>query len=330
MTAEWRHVTQRFHGFIANLQPAPGERHAAQAAVADVASTLHERFAPLSDVPAAADHMVVGGHAKGTAIRPARGIDMLYILPPEARAVPGRGDPGTPSLAERMATALEGRFPAVEPAPEGWLAVMCGDAARGEGTAVRVIPGFPCPNGGFLVARPAPGVAWRYTDPAVEIAHLRKANQTSADKATHLVLMLKAWRRTRRVPITALALELLVCEFVSVWTYHRRSLLFYDWMVRDFFFWLGHQDKRALAIPGGVEALEVGDAWLAEARAAYVRAQHACRLERDNRNEAAVRRWHEIFGPAFDETPGALRDEAERWLALPGTRSSGPSRREPV
>lgn len=330
MTAEWRHVTQRFHHFIANLRPTPGQRHAAQAAVADVASTLHERFTRLGDVPTAVDHMVIGGYAKGTAIRPGRGIDMLYVLPPEARPVSGCRAADQPPLSERMATALERRFASVEQAREGWVAVLDVCATPGEETAVRVIPGFRCPGGGFLVARPAAGVAWRYTDPAAEITHLRKANQASADKATHLILMLKAWRRARRVPISALTLELLVCEFVSVWTYHRRSLLFYDWMVRDFFFWLGHQDNRVLSIPGSDEALQAGDAWLPEARAAYVRAQHACRLERDNRNEAAVRRWHQIFGPAFDETPGPLPDEARRWLALPGTRTSGPNRREPV
>ena len=74
------------------------------------------------------------------------------------------------------------------------------------------------------------------------MARLEAADAASGNKASHLILMLKAWRRARRIDIGALALELLVTDFVSVWTYHRRSLLFYDWMVRDFFFWLRFHD----------------------------------------------------------------------------------------
>ena len=92
MTAEWRHVTARFHGFIANLQPPPERRWAARKAAADVAACLRrgfhsgDGFAPAD--PSAAvpdDYAVIGGHGKGTAIRPGRTVDMLYVLPAASR-----------------------------------------------------------------------------------------------------------------------------------------------------------------------------------------------------------------------------------------------------
>lgn len=261
MTAEWRHVTQHFRNFIANLQPTPDQRRTVQMAAAEVAECLSEKFIQPGTHRTAIDHMVIGGHAKGTAIQPAQAVDMLYILPAEARPSCGPQDGWESPLPEQLATELAKRYTPVERAREGWLAVIHEDSARQARTAVRVIPCFPLQDGGFLISRSHPEFAWRYTDPTAENTALHEANKASANKATHLVLMLKAWRHARHVSVASLALELLVCEFVSVWTYHRRSLLFYDWMIRDFFFWMGHQENRELLIPGGVETLPVGNQW---------------------------------------------------------------------
>jgi hypothetical protein len=111
-----------------------------------------------------------------------------------------------------------------------------------------------------------------------------------------------------------LALELLACEFVGLWTYQRRSLLFYDWMVRDFFFWLGLQGRRALPVPGVMETVHAGDGWPDDAAAAYRTARRACRLERDNRDDDAREHWVDIFGPAFADAPAAARPDT----SLPG------------
>jgi hypothetical protein len=95
----------------------------------------------------------------------------------------------------------------------------------------------------------------------------------------------------------------LACEFVTVWIYQRQSALFYDWMVRDFFFWLTAQGGRALAIPGTDEALALGDVWCADAEAAHAAAAEASDLERDNMDEQALVRWRRIFGLAFSGVP---------------------------
>ncbi len=322
MTAEWRHVTARFHGFIANLQPTPERRLAAQMAAADVAACLRRRchsgdgFPPADPSGAGpSDYLVIGGHGKGTAIRPGRTVDMLYVLPAALRPCgrPGNGA-GPPPLIQDLAADLSGRYSAIHVTREGWLALVCAGEAAGHGTAVRLIPCFPCADGGFPIA--APGTGWRHSNPLAEAARLRRADRASGNKATHLIVMAKAWRRARGVAIGALALELLACEFVGLWTYQRRSLLFYDWMVRDFFFWLGHQGRCALAVPGAMETVHAGDAWLEDAEAAHRLARRACRLERDNRDDDAREHWLDIFGPAFGEAGGAVAPD----MPLPDTQ----------
>ena len=245
----------------------------------------------------AGGYLVIGGFAKGTAILPAKAVDMLYVLPPERRPPGGPGTGGPPPLIEKMKRRLSRRYGAVEVAREGWLAL----APEGGGPAVRLIPCFACPKGGFLMANSVGDGMWRQSNPKAEAQGLRQADLISAGKATHLIMMLKAWRRANSVPIPPLALELLVSEFAGVWTYPRRSLLFYDWMVRDFYFWLISQGGRRLPIPGSVESVYLDHAWLTCAEAAYAHARRACRLERDN--EEAASPWQLIFGPAFAEGP---------------------------
>ena len=210
---------------------------------------------------------------------------------------PGPRTGGPPPLLGEIKRRLSRRYGAVEIAREGWLAL----APEGGGPAVRLIPCFACRNGGFLMANPVGDGMWRQSNPGAEAQRLREADLISAGKATHLIMMLKSWRRANRIPIPSLALELLVSEFVGLWTYQRRSLLFYDWMVRDFYFWLISQGGRVLPIPGSVETVVLGHAWLGQAEAAHAHARRACRLERDNGD--ALRPWRQIFGPAFAEGP---------------------------
>jgi hypothetical protein len=121
------------------------------------------------------------------------------------------------------------------------------------------------------------------------------------------------------VALTSLAIELLVTEFALAWIYPRRSLLFYDWMVRDFFFWMVHQARRELLTPGALERLHLGDAWLEAAARAYGQARRACAMEHDNREEEATQEWRRIFGPEF--SVAGIRMPAARQgglTALPG------------
>jgi len=322
MTDAWRHVFARFGGFIEHLRPSESERCDALAAAAGVARCLRSHFRPLDELlsggfPGAgeSDYLIIGGHGKGTAIRPADTVDVLYVLPANLQPE-NRPATGGRSLGLEMAVVLRERFSDITQAPEGWLAVKPGDGIPRHETAVRLIPCFPRhpaeERHGFLVADPGSATAWRVIDPAAEMACLQAADAASGNKASHLILMLKAWRKAGHIDIGALALELLVTDFVSVWTYHRRGLLFYDWMVRDFFFWLRFQRDRAVPIPGGPELLSVGGSWLSAANDAYAAARMACLLERDNAGDDALGHWEGIFGAAFTEAQGRPPAAGER------------------
>jgi hypothetical protein len=326
MAAEWRHVTGHFHAFIGNLQPTPLERRRAHAAATEVADCLRRQFAPprplrgrhlaVSGRPARAldDHVVIGGYGKGTAVRPSRSVDMLYILPAELRPPTAMARPMIASMAGEMSAALASTFATREQPDEGWLSVRSFSDVE-----VRLTPCFRTAGDALMVAASHATGAWLSTNPVAEAARLHQADLASGGKATHLIMMLKAWRRTHDVALTSLAIELLVTEFALAWIYPRRSLLFYDWMVRDFFFWLVHQARRELLTPGALERLHLGDAWLEAAARAYGQARRACAMEHDDREEEAAQEWRRIFGPEF--SVAAIRLPAARQgglNALPG------------
>ena len=288
MISEWRHLYRRFRDFVAMLRLSPAEANRAASVAISVAMSLRRRFHP--EGGAISDYLPIGSHGKGTAIRPSDTIDLVYELPPEW---------GQPTVVDDVAALLGGRDAGVEP-DKGWLTVR----PEGGGIAVRVIPAFADPSGrGYLTVDPeTPPYAetrWRRIHPLAEAEALRLADLASSDKATHLVLMVKAWRRNRRVPIGSYAVERLVVEFVAVWTAQRRRILFYDWMIRDFFFWMRWQHGRIVQVPGTPEGLPLGSDWLADAEDAYLLALQACLLAHENRNDEAVILWSRLFGRAF-------------------------------
>lgn len=323
MIAEWRQVSARFLRFLAVLQPSAAERRVAWAAAADVAHLLHRRFsgAATARAPDRCRPLVVGGFVKGTAIHGQPVIDMLFELPDRLRPAAGSG--AAPWLCEGlfddMLSVLAGRYPGARLCRDGWLCVTPEDGAAGDGeplpATVRVIPAFARAGGGYWPAvpgRPRLGRPARHIDPLAESRSLAVADLASNGKASHLVQMLKAWRWARRVPIAPFATELLVAEFTRIWLYPRQSALFYDWMIRDLFFWLTAQAGRRIAIPGTAEELPVGDAWLAAADAAYAAAAKAAECERDNLEAPALAAWREIFGHTVPAAP------APALAAIPG------------
>lgn len=331
MTMAWRHVTDRFQGFLARIEPAAAERGQALAAAHEVERLLRRRFPIAREAGgpgAGGEPLVIGGYGKDTAIGGGNDVDLLFVLPERSR-ITTAGDfvlvsPSCRRAIVEMATVLAARYGAVDWSSDGWLGVVVRGEAQAR-THVRVLAAFACDRQGFLVPAAgtrnggAPAEAWRQMNPLAELAYLNRVDGATGGKARDLIRMAKAWRRTARVPMLPLALELLVCEFLSVWLYHRRSTFFYDWMIRDFFFWLSAQEGRPLAIPGSGHRLASGDGWRSDAERAYTLAGCAADLERDNRGRHAAACWRLVFG---DDFPLAA-DDAKRGRMLPPPLATG-------
>lgn len=282
----WAHVPGRFAGFLAALTPAPEETHAAAAAAHRAGALLSRRFAEPGVPTCVNEPVLIGAFAKGTALGGDRTVDLAVPLP-------------TPDViaANDVASVLAARFGAVEMSPEGWLTV--GDPRDRSAMQVRILPVLKTRDGRYRFGGSAPGGWPAVIHPHAEIIAIDRLDRATAGKARDLLRLLKAWKRLRNVPISTIALERLTGVFLAVWLYRRRSLLFYDWMIRDFFFWMTAQTGQSLAIPGTGDFVAVGDAWLAEAWDAHAAAARAADRERDNDRDGALSDWQSIFGRGF-------------------------------
>lgn len=302
----WRDVAGRFRAFLARLSPGAGEIAAVVQALTDVS-----RLCALS-VPrgrrgkagAPPPPFPIGGYAKDTSLPGQASADVLLPLP-GAGGASSRLSRGR--IIDELALRLAGRYGAMGSSPDGWLTVRADPGIGppvGPAVTVRILPALALGEGRFRPAVPRMATG-AIIAPDAERAALDRADRASAGQARHLVRMAKAWVRVNALALPSLALECLVTEFLIVWIYSRRSPLFYDWMVRDFFFWLSAQGHRAVGLPGGGR-LDLGGRWIEDALLAHRLAADGAQAERDNDARQATARWRRLFGPAFPEPPGAL------------------------
>lgn len=330
MTSQWRNLSTRMQALVADLRPTPAEHEAAIAAASEVAAVVHRGLGALGAGPgrgsgAGGGYRVIGGFDKDTALSGGSAVDVLVVLPDRLRPRGGQrarqsgvvaGAPTMLDLITAAASALAPCFGDVGLSRDGWLTVArppVGSRNRAPVAGVRVLPAFACAAGGYLAALPSVrdgGSPWRLMDPDCERRAVRAATAASRGKAGDLIRMLKLWRRHHDVPLSAFAIELLVLEFLGVWLYRRQSAFFYDWMVRDFFFWLAAQADRHLEVPGSHDVLALGRDWVDDARSAYVTASRGADFERDNEDGRASACWRRIFGRDGDVRP--LPDHVSR------------------
>src|SRR5262249_19840982 len=144
----------------------------------------------------------VGSYGEGTAAKPRTDVDMIFVIPSAdfTRINALSGNKQSQLLQEVKSSLLE-TFPSTD--------------IRGDGPIVKVpfstydfevVPVFRL-NNGFLTANTKNGGQWGYTHPEAELQWLKNVDTATFGKATHLVKMLKAWKRECNVDMRSICLE---------------------------------------------------------------------------------------------------------------------------
>ncbi len=289
----WAYVIPHFTRFLANLELTRNQRDDAMTKVHSVGRCLHAKYY-------AGDYdsgkvVVVGSYGKGTAIRPPSDIDMLYLLPPsEYYRVNQLSGNGQSQLLQEVRRTLIKTFPRTTISADGQVVKVAFTSYF-----VEVVPAFLCDDGTYLICHTANGGSWRVSNPIAEYRAIADLDAAYQNKATHLIKMLKAWKRNCNIPLKSIALEIAACSFVRQWRYNDQSIFWYDWMVRDFFAFLWQHRNRTAQIPGIQEIIHLGDSWVSRCESAYTRALKACEYEYHDLGALAEGEWEKIFGDQF-------------------------------
>jgi hypothetical protein len=287
------YVIPHFTRFLANLELTSNQRDDAMTKVHSVGRCLHAKYYVGDYDPRKV--VVVGSYGKGTAIRPPSDIDMLYLLPiSEYYRINQVFGNGQSQLLQEVRRALASSFPRTDLSADGQVV-----RAPFASYAVEVVPAFLCDDGTYLTCHTADGGSWRASNPMAEYRAIADLDAAYGNKATHLIKMLKAWKRNCNVPLKSIALEIAACSFVRQWRYNNQSIFWYDWMVRDFFAFLWHHKNGTAQIPGIQETIRLGDSWVSRCESAYSRALKACEYEYHDLGVLAEDEWKKIFGDQF-------------------------------
>jgi tRNA nucleotidyltransferase (CCA-adding enzyme) len=187
----WSHVIRHFEHFLGELDLSDTERLDAEGKAERVAKSLFAKYYP--NLPFTAScYVKVGSYGEGTATRPPSDLDMLFVLPWDVytRIEALTGNKQSQLLQEVRRTLL-GTFPNTEVSADGPAVV-----APFQTYNVDIVPAFRFAGGDvagqYYIADTKEGGQWRLSHPVAECKWLRQVDAASADKATHLIKMVKA------------------------------------------------------------------------------------------------------------------------------------------
>jgi hypothetical protein len=286
-------VASRFNAFVAKLQFTALQKQEAATKVAGIVSCLNREYWGIDSDSA---HCIVeGSWGKGTQTRTPRDVDILFVLPPEVyhRFETRLGNKQSQLLQEVKATiALD--YDTTDMRGDGQVVMV--SFANGHG--VEVVPAFELQNGPYYICNTHGDGSYKTIDPKAEIAAIEASDVSSSRTTRELVKMLKRWQWQCNVGdyLKSFQIELIVVEYLKTVGYSLTTRALYDYLVRDFFKFLIDKQNGYVFVPGTIEIVSLGDAWLSRAQTAYDRAANASELECQEYHYLAADEWQNIFG----------------------------------
>lgn len=290
----WNYVIPHFNQFLGELELKAPEIIDATSKSERVAKSLFTKYYPDQTFNPNC-YVKAGSFGKGTAARPRTDVDLLFVLPrADYYRVEQLSGNKQSQLLQEVKRALLITYPTTDIRGDGPVVEVPFDTYNFE-----VVPVFWCDDGTYLTAHTSEGGSWRYTNPVGEFKWLQTVDGSSLGKATHLIKMLKVWKRECSVDIKSICVETLAILFVDQWIYKDRTVFYYDWMVRDFFAYMLLFTNGRIRPAGIIEWIELGDVWQSKCQSASSRALRACEYEFADQDALAAMEWQKIFGSQF-------------------------------
>jgi len=287
-------ISQRFDKFVENIRLTSHQVEDGITKHGGVRKCLNWHY--YTSTSESANSMLVGSWGKDTRIRPPRDIDILFVLPFSVhRRYESRTGNKQSQLLQEVKEVLEKTYTSTRMRADDQVVVV-----PFESYAVEVVPAFALQSGEYWICDTSGGGRYETTDPNAEQAAIKDSDANSSGNTCRLIKMLKKWQAHCSVPIKSFWIELLAIEFLAHWPHREKTIVYYDWMVRDFFKYLIEKAGGYVSVPGTYERLWLGSEWKSKVESAHGRAVKAGAYEADdknpNKNVDAWWEWRNIFG----------------------------------
>jgi hypothetical protein len=242
--------------------------------------------------------LYIGSHGRRTATSKTSDIDMLYQLPSSLyekyNSYTGNGQS---ALLQAVRESLRKTYSTSSIGADGQVVVVSFE----DDVTFEILPAFANVNGNFTYPDSNNGGSWKTTDPKPEIQAIRNRDDEYNSNLRRLCRMARIWKTENNVPIKGLLIDTLAYQFIGQWAYNDKSYLYYDWMMRDFFFFLFNQDsnKSYWLAPGSGRYVYRTGPFEYHAKRAYNSAVDAIQYESEGKQYSAKIAWQEIFGTIY-------------------------------
>jgi hypothetical protein len=271
----------------------------------ELAAALNKKFRDTESKTA--NVLQVGSFGRNTGIDGISDLDMLFIMP--------KGEWDTYKdgkqlrLLQDVKAAVLARYPATDVRVDRLVVTVTYVDFH-----VEIQPVFEQDDGSYKYPDTKDEGNWKITKPREEMAAITEMDETKNQNLKRLCKMARAWKNKHGLEISGLLIDTLAFNFLeSTDEYDERSFLYYDWLSRDFFEYLGSlPDQEYYAAPGSGQRVKVRKKFQRKARKAHrlcLAAIDAQENEYKNVNE----KWKKIYGRQF---PTAAEEVAESKAVL--------------
>lgn len=290
LVPQWIGVRERFEQFHRNLALTELQYQDGITKHAGVVGCLNRYY---YDATSPVDNsFLIGSWGKSTEIRPPRDVDLYFVLPSTVyNRLQSYQWNRQSALLQEVKAAIAATYPDTDMSGDGQVVVV-----RFGSYAVEVVPAFLLQNHQYWICDTHNDGSYKQTDPWAEIRHIDAVDQANGNNLRPLIRMLKVWQANCSVPIKSFQLELLAADFIVQSPWRFKDFFWFDWLLRDLFFYMYHRANSSVAVPGTWEVIPLGNAWQSRVETAFSRAAKACDYERDNYLIEAGDEWQKIFG----------------------------------
>ncbi|WP_321488044.1 hypothetical protein [uncultured Hyphomonas sp.] len=244
--------------------------------------------------------LYVGSYGRNTATNSISDLDMIFQLPySQYEKYNAYQSNGQSALLQAVKGSIEKTYWKTSIRGDGQVILVPFD----DGITFEVVPAFINNNGSYTYPDANGGGQWRTTNPKPEINAVRTRNTECNYNLVPLCRMARAWKSKWSVPIGGLLIDTLAYQFIANWSHRDKSFLYYDFMIRDFFYFLANQSatQEYWKAPGSGQWVYGKGLFQAKAKRCYNIALEAIAHESatPKREWSAKNKWREIFGSKF-------------------------------
>ena len=289
-------VADWFKEFCGALPPGILKRSSISDRTARITRRLNSDFRETTSDTA--NRFYGGSYGRNTAVASISDIDLMFVLPYSVyKKYNEYSSNGQSALLQAVKNSIEKTYPNSVVIADGQIVQI----PFTDSVTFEVVPVFSNTNSSFTFADANNGGSWKICWPKDEINAFATRDQVCNYNLVQLGRMARAWRDANAVQMSGMLIDTLAYQFIETWEHRLKSYLYFDFMTRDFFNFLGGQDpdQQHWRAPGSQSWARRSGPFERKARAARDLAIAAIDNALANQNWAAKDKFRQIYGAQF-------------------------------